>query len=162
VSRSVLGVAAAVLVGLAAVAIPVLDAWHQRSTAQQHLQQLQGQFAPLRQDYLTWQVVTQGGQLERQVLARQPQLAVLYNMVNSTLPSGGVLQNLSVQDPEGGAMQVSVQVSVLSSNPLPEISSWLQALRQQGVQSLQSQVLSQSNTGGTYTLMFQYSPPRKA
>jgi len=162
VSRSVLGVAAAVLVGLAAVATPVLDAWHQRSTAQQHLQQLQQQFAPLRQDYLTWQVVTQGGQLERQVLARQPQLAALYNMVNSTLPSGGILQNLSVQDPRGGAMLVSVQVSVLSSNPLPEISSWMQALRQQGAQSLQASVLSQSNTGGTYTLMFQYSPPEKA
>jgi len=162
VSRSVMGVAAAALVGLAAVAIPVLDAYHQRSAAQHHLQQLQGQFAPLRSDYLTWQVATQGGQLTRQVLARQPQLAALYNMVNSTLPAGGVLQSMSVQDPTGGAMKVQVQVALQSSDPLPEVSAWLQQLRQQGAQNLQSEVLAQGNTGGTYTLMFQYLPPRSA
>lgn len=150
---------AAVVVAILAVSIPVVLAYQQRSDAQASLSRAQQQFVPLSGDYHTWVVVNEGQNLVKQVKAQQPQLAVLYQLVNSTLPPSSAINTLEAQIPKaGGPMQVQVQINIQSANPLPEVSSWLQTLQKNKAQDLTSEPLGQSSTGGSYTIQFKYTP----
>jgi hypothetical protein len=159
--RTVAELVAAVLVAVLAVGVPVVLAYHQRSNAQSALSRAQQQFAPLSSQYRTWVVVNRGQNLVQQVKHQQPQLAALYQLINTTLPPNSTINNMSVQIPNaGGAMQVQVQIDIQSPNPLSsEVSGWLQTLQPHVVpNSLASETLGQSSSGGTYTIQFNYVP----